>query len=128
MVKFNSHFLKDTHTLKDSVVQNKKRRDFEKKQRLDVLRLRNKFLGEWASNVLGLKETFKKNYISKIKYLDIKKHNYEIVIREVEEDFIKNNIKISFNEIEFKIRDFQLKANVIIENKFKLDSWRQARK
>ena len=51
---------------KDSVLQNKKKRDFEKKQRLNVLVLRNRFLGEWASNILGLNQAYMKNYVSKI--------------------------------------------------------------
>ena len=34
------------------------------------------------------------------------------------------SIKISFKEIEFKLKDFQIKANIIVENKFKLNNWK----
>ena len=108
---------------KDSVIINKKKKDFENKHRLNVLSLRNKFLAEWASNILGLKEVNMKNYISTIINTDLKKPNSKIVINIIEEDFIKNNIKISFRDIEYKMNEFQLKANVITENKLKLDNW-----
>ena len=44
------------------------------------------------------------------------------IIKKIEKDFIKKDIKISYREIEFKVKDFQMKANVIIENKYKLDN------
>ena len=51
---------------KESVIENKKKRDLEKKRRLNVLILRNKFLGEWASTILGLNEDKKLKYIKKV--------------------------------------------------------------
>ena len=84
--------------------------------------MRNKFLAEWASTILGLDENNKKEYIKKVTKLEFKKHDKSYVIKEIEKDFADNNI-ISFNEIELKIKDFQIKANVIAENKFKLNNW-----
>ena len=109
---------------KDSVISTKKKLDFERKQRVNVLKLRNKFLGEWASNILGYKHKDSKNYINNIIRKDLTKFNSKTVIKNIEEDFIKNDIKISYREIEFKIKEFQIKATVIIENKLKLDNWK----
>ena len=108
---------------KDSVIEYKRKKDFEKKQRLSALHLRNKFIGEWASTILGLNDHKKRKYINKVTSPEFKKDENKFVIKKIEKDFAKNNIKISFKEIELKIKDFQIKANVIVENKFKLNNW-----
>ena len=51
---------------KNSAIENKKKKDFLKKQRLNVINLRNKFLAEWASNILELNDKEKLTYIKKI--------------------------------------------------------------
>ena len=107
---------------KESVIQHKRKREFEKKQRLKVLLLSNKFLGEWASNVLGYNELHKKKYISRISNINAKGTRDSNVLKEIEKDFIKNNVKISYQEIEFKIKDFRMKANVIVENNLKFNN------
>ena len=106
---------------KDSVIENKKKKDFEKKQRLNSISLRNKFLGEWASTILGLDDNKKREYINEV--INFKKKKNIFNIKKIEEDFAKKNIKISFKEIELKTKDFQIKANVVVENKFKLNNW-----
>ena len=107
---------------KENVIENKKQKDFEKKQKLNSIVLRNKFLGEWASTILELNDNKKRKYINKV--INFKKKEYKFIIRKIEQDFVKNNIKISFKEIELKVRDFQIKANIVVENKFKLNSWK----
>ncbi len=107
---------------KESVIENKKKKILEKKLRLNALSLRNKFLGEWASNILGLNEEEKLEYIKKV--TSFKKNEYKFVIKKIENDFASNNIDISYKEIELKIQDFQIRANVIIENKFKINNWK----
>ena len=107
---------------KENVIENKKQKDFEKKQKLNSIILRNKFLGEWASTILELNDNKKKEYINKV--INFKKKEYKFIIRKIEQDFVKNNIKISFKEIELKVRDFQIKANIVVENKFKLNNWK----
>ena len=92
---------------KENVIENKKRKDFEKKQKLNSIILRNKFLGEWASTILELNDNKKKEYINKV--INFKKKEYKFVVKKIEQDFVKNNIKISFKEIELKARDFKLK-------------------
>ena len=107
---------------KENVIENKKQKDFEKKQKLNSIALRNKFLGEWASTILELNDNKKRKYINKV--INFKKKEYKFIIRKIEQDFVKNNIKISFKEIELKVRDFQIKANIVVENKFKLNNWK----
>ena len=107
---------------KENVIENKKQKDFEKKQKLNSIILRNKFLGEWASTILELNDNKKRKYINKV--INFKKNEYKFIIRKIEQDFVKNNIKISFKEIELKARDFQIKANIVVENKFKLNNWK----
>ena len=82
--------------------------------------MRNKFLAEWASTFLGLSDNKKLKYINKVSSSEFYKDENKFVIKKIQKDFAKKNIKISFREIEFKIKDFQIKANVIVENKFKI--------
>ena len=109
---------------KNSVIENKKKKNLLKKQRLNVINLRNKFLAEWASNILELNDKEKLTYIKKVTSANFQKEENKYVVKKIEEDFASKNIKISFKEIEFKINDFQIKANIILENKFKLNNWK----
>ena len=109
-----------------NVIQHKRKKELEKKRRLNVLYLRNKFLAEWASSILRLDDNKKRKYIKKVTSREFKKDDNKYVVKEIEKDFANNNIKISFNEIELKIKDFQIKANIIEENKLKLNSMHQS--
>ena len=109
---------------KNSVIENKKNKDLLKKQRLNAINLRNKFLAEWASNILELNEKEKLTYIKKVTSAYFQKEENKFIVKKIEDDFASKNIKISYKEIEFKIKDFQIKANIIVENKFKLNNWK----
>ena len=109
---------------KVGVTENKRKKELEKKQRLNVLHLRNKFLGEWAASILELDENKKKIYTNKVTNQKIKEEDNKSIIKKIEKDFSKNNIKINYKEIEFKVKDFQFKASIIVENKFKLNNRR----
>ena len=109
---------------KNYVIENKKKKDFLKKQRLNVINLRNKFLAEWASNILELNDKEKLTYIKNVTNANFKREENKFVVKKIEDDFTSSNIKISYKEIEFKIKDFQIKANIIVENKFKLNNWK----
>ena len=109
---------------KESVIVNKRKKDFEKKQRLHAVQLRNKFLAEWASTILGLTDNKKIKYINKVTSPEFNIDENKLVIKKIEKDFAQNNIKISFKEIELKIKDFQIKATIITENEFKLSNWK----
>ena len=108
---------------KNNVIENKKKNCL-KKQRLNVIDLRNKFLAEWASNILELNDKEKLTYIKKVTNANFQREENKFVIKKIEDDFATRNIKISFKEIELKVRDFQIKANIVIENKFKLNNWK----
>ena len=84
---------------RESVIENKRKKELEKKRRLNVLYLRNKFLAEWAANVLGLNDNKRRKYIKKLTSHKFKKDKNKYIIKEIEKDFVNNNIKISLNEI-----------------------------
>ena len=109
---------------KKSVIENKKLIDAEKKQRLNTLSLRNKFLGEWASSILGLNQNQENLYIKNLIKLDLENIYSKVIINKIVKDFKKKQINISSKEVQFKTNDFYLEANVIIENKFKLNNWK----
>ena len=109
---------------KNSVIENKKKKDLLKKQRLNAIDLRNKFLAEWASNILELNDKEKLTYIKKVTSAYSQREENKFVVKKIEDDFASKSIKISFKEIEFKLKDFQIKANIIVENKFKLNNWK----
>ena len=95
---------------KENVIENKRKKDLEKKKRDDALFVRNKFLGEWVSNILGLNDYKKNKYITKL--TKFKDGNNKFIIKKIEEDFANNDIHISFNEIKLKTKDFHIKANI----------------
>ena len=106
---------------KNSVIENKKKIALNKKRRLNKILLRNKFLGEWASGILNLKFSKKKDYIIKVSNMDLEGTNSKAVVKKIEKDFIRRKINISYREIEFKVYDFDIEANVILENKLKIN-------
>ena len=108
---------------KKNVIEHKKNLALEKKRRLKTILLRNKFLGEWASSILGLNAVQRKMYITKVTKIYIEDKNSKNIIKKIEQDFIKEKINISFKEIEFKVHDFYLEAHVVMENKFKVNNW-----
>ena len=63
---------------KEKVIENKRKKDLEKKQREDALLVRNKFLAEWASNILGLNEHKKIKYINKLSKFTKEKNKFII--------------------------------------------------
>lgn len=111
-----------TLDFKKNVIEYKKNLALEKKRRLKTILLRNKFLGEWASSILGLNAVQRKIYITKVTQIDLENKNNQNIIKKIEKDFIKEKINISFKEIEFKVHDFYIEAHVIMENKFKVNN------
>ena len=65
-----------------------------------------------------------KKYIKQAVAANRKKSNSKVVLKKINDDFISNNINMSYEDIEFKAQEFQLKAFVIVENQLKLDKWR----
>ena len=80
---------------KSSVIENKKKA-FLKKQRLNVIDLRNKVLAEWASNILELNDKEKLIYIEKVTNAYFQRQENKFIIKKIEDDFTSRNINISF--------------------------------
>ena len=80
---------------KSSVIENKKKA-FLKKQRLNVIDLRNKVLAEWASNILELNDKEKLIYIEKVNNAYFQRQENKFIIKKIEDDFTSRNINISF--------------------------------
>ena len=104
---------------KENILEYRKKKTIEKKHRLEAVYLKNKFLAEWASNVLELNHNNKAQYLNKTLSLLNEKDKNNLIIKKIEKDFSNNNIKISFDEIELKSKGFQIKAYIIVQNRVK---------
>ena len=104
---------------KENILEYRKKKTIEKNHRLEAVYLKNKFLAEWASNVLELNHNNKVQYLNKTLRLLNEKDKNNLIIKKIEKDFSNNNIKISFDEIELKSKDFQIKAHIVVQNRVK---------
>ena len=86
-----------------------RKKSFEKKFAHDeelqfkVSAKRNKYLGEWASEILGYNEQQKKEYIQSVIKADFAEAGDQDVFRKVKED-LKNH-KISDEDIRLKMKE-----------------------
>ena len=86
-----------------------RKKSFEKKFAHDeelqfkVSAKRNKYLGEWASEILGYNEQQKKEYIQSVIKADFAEAGDEDVFRKVKEDL--KNYKISDEDIRLKMKE-----------------------
>ena len=91
-----------------------RKKSFEKKFAHDeelqfkVSARRNKYVGEWASNILGYSEDEKKEYIQDVIKSDFAEAGDEDVIRKLKEDLKNHNI--SEEEIRKKMGELNEKA------------------
>ena len=104
---------------KENILEYRKKKTIEKKHRFEAVYLKNKFLAEWASNILELNHNNKVQYLNKTLSLLNEKDKNNLIIKKIEKDFSNNNIKISFAEIELKSKDFQIKAHIVVQNRVK---------
>ena len=94
---------------------------FEKKFQMDeelqfkIAARSNKYLGVWASSMLGKNEEEKKNYIHEIIRSDLEEAGQEDVFRKIKKDFQKASISIE----EIEIRDQMTKALLRAKEDFK---------
>jgi|TARA_Y100000310_G_scaffold229683_1_gene232113 hypothetical protein len=78
---------------------------FEKKFQMDeelqfkIAARSNKYLGEWASSMLGKNEEEKKNYIHEIIKSDLEEVGQEDVFRKIKKDFQIASISVDDGEI-----------------------------
>ena len=91
-----------------------RKKSFEKKFAHDeelqfkVSARRNKYVGEWASNILGYSEEEKKEYIQDVIKSDFAEAGDEDVIRKLKEDLKNHNV--SEEEIRKKMGELNEKA------------------
>jgi len=78
---------------------------FEKKFQIDeelqfkIAARTNKYLGEWASSILGKNENDTKSYIQEIIKADMEEAGKEDVFRKISRDFKKASLNIEESEI-----------------------------
>ena len=91
-----------------------RKKSFEKKFAHDeelqfkVSARRNKYIGEWASSILGFSEDKKKDYIEEVIKADFAEAGDEDVFRKIKSDLIDKNI--NDNEIRSKMKELNEKA------------------
>ena len=99
-----------------SKIYDEREKGFEKKFQMDeelqfkVAARSNKYLGEWASSMLGKNEEDKKNYIQEIIRSDLEEAGQEDVFRKIKKDFQKASISIEETEIRDQMEKALLRA------------------
>ena len=91
-------------------------KSFEKKFQMDeelqfkIAARSNKYLGEWASSMLGKNEEDKKNYIQEIIRSDLEEAGQEDVFRKIKKDFQAASISVEEKEIRDQMEKALLRA------------------
>ena len=93
-----------------------RKKNFEKKFQIDeelkfkVEARRNKYLGEWASSLLGKTDEEKQKYIQEIIKVDMQEAGSEDVFRKIKKDFQAASITIEDLEIRNQMEKALLRA------------------
>jgi len=91
-------------------------KSFERKFQMDeelqfkIAARSNKYLGAWASSMLGKNEEEKKNYIQEIIKADMEEAGQEDVFRKIKKDFQAVSINIEDSEIRDQMEKAFLRA------------------
>ena len=91
-------------------------KSFERKFQMDeelqfkIAARSNKYLGEWASSMLGKNEEDKKNYIQEIIRSDLEEAGQEDVFRKIKKDFQAASISVEEKEIRDQMEKAFLRA------------------
>ena len=91
-------------------------KSFEKKFQMDeelqfkIAARSNKYLGEWASSLLGKNEEDKKNYIQEVIKSDLEEAGQEDVFRKIKKDFQAASISVEEKEIRDQMEKALLRA------------------
>jgi len=95
---------------------NEREKSFEKKFENDhelqfkVAARSNKYLGEWASSILGRSESDKQSYIQEVIKADMEESGKEDVFRKIKKDFQASSISINDSEIRDQMEKALLRA------------------
>ena len=103
-----------TYTVKTMFKDRKKtlgkKIDLESQKKFKLASIRNKNLGKWAAEKLGLEASKLNNYIDEVIVADFDEPGHEDVLRKISNDFNKANINISYDEIKEKLLNFEKDA------------------
>ena len=87
-----------------------KKIDLDTQRKFKVTSIRNKNLGKWAAEQLGLENSKVEDYIDEVIMADFNEPGYEDVIKKILSDFKEAKINISFSEIEEKLFKYEKEA------------------
>ena len=87
-----------------------KKIDLDTQKRFKVTAIRNKSLGRWAAEQLGLEESKIDGYIDEVIMADFDEPGFEDVIKKILNDFKKAEINISYNEIKEILMKYENEA------------------
>ena len=77
-----------------------KKIDLDIQKKFKVTAIRNKGLGKWAAEKLGLEDSKIEDYIDEVIMADFNEPGHEDVIKKILDDFEKSKINITYSEIE----------------------------
>ncbi len=87
-----------------------KKIDLDTQKKFKITAIRNKILGKWAAEQLGLKNSKIDEYINEVIVADFDEPGFEGVIKKVFNDFEKAKISISYNEVKEKLLMYEKEA------------------
>ena len=87
-----------------------KKIDLDTQKKFKVTAIRNKSLGRWAGEQLGLEGSEIDEYIDEVIMADFDEPGFEDVIKKILNDFKKAEISITYNEIKEKLLKFEKEA------------------
>ena len=87
-----------------------KKLDLDAQKKFKVTAIRNKSLGRWAAEQLGLENSKIDDYIDEVIMADFNKPGYEDVVEKILSDFKEVKINISYSEIEEKLLKYEKEA------------------
>ena len=87
-----------------------KKIDLDTQKKFKVTAIRNKSLGRWAGEQLGLEKSKIDGYIDEVIMADFDEPGFEDVIKKILNDFKKAEISITYNEVKEKLLKFEKEA------------------
>ena len=87
-----------------------KKIDLDTQKKFKVTAIRNKSLGRWAGEQLGLENSKIDGYIDEVIMADFNEPGFEDVINKILSDFKKVGIGFSYNEIKEKLLEYENEA------------------
>ena len=87
-----------------------KKIDLDSQKSFKLASLRNKNLGRWAAEKLGLDDSETDAYIDEVIISDFDEPGHEDVVKKIFHDFQIKNIDFSYEEVKEKLLDFEKEA------------------